>query len=162
LRVEKPFRAEHTYTQLINASPEIVFPLLCPVREVEWAKGWMPRLVISETGAAEEGCIFTTREAGAEATWIITHHDHAEGTIGFVKVLPEAVVTEIRIRLKDSGARRTEAIVTYRYTAISEEGQAYVSERTPEWYERFMRDWESELNAYLRSRESSSHERGSG
>jgi hypothetical protein len=33
-------RVTHTYTQKLDATPERVFPLLCPVREAEWADGW--------------------------------------------------------------------------------------------------------------------------
>jgi len=30
-----------------------VFPLLCPVLELKWAPGWMPEMVISQSGVVE-------------------------------------------------------------------------------------------------------------
>jgi hypothetical protein len=32
-------RVTRSYRQTINAAPEVVFPLLCPVRESEWLEG---------------------------------------------------------------------------------------------------------------------------
>lgn len=38
-------RITRTYGQTINASPEQVFPLICPVRETEWLDGWRYRMI---------------------------------------------------------------------------------------------------------------------
>ena len=53
MRIEKPKRVTRTYTQGLAGTPEVVFPLLCPVREADWIDGWDPVLVASETGVAE-------------------------------------------------------------------------------------------------------------
>ena len=53
MRISKPNRATHTYRQKLCATPARVFPLLCPVREREWADGWLPDLVITSSGVAE-------------------------------------------------------------------------------------------------------------
>ena len=60
MQITKPNRATHTYRQRLSASPGKVFPLLCPVREAEWADGWLPELVISSSGVAERDCVFIT------------------------------------------------------------------------------------------------------
>src|SRR5882672_10992531 len=60
MHIIKPNRASHTYRQRLCASPAKVFPLLCPVREAEWADGWLPELVISSSGVAECACVFIT------------------------------------------------------------------------------------------------------
>lgn len=50
-RVRKQFsRSQH-----VHASPEAIFPLLCPVREYDWIPGWDCRLVYTESGLAEAG-----------------------------------------------------------------------------------------------------------
>ena len=36
----KSIRVVKSYTMTINALPETVFPLLCPVREYEWIEPW--------------------------------------------------------------------------------------------------------------------------
>ncbi len=53
-------RIVHEFTQTNPAPPSAVFPLLCPVREGEWLPGWQYRLIWSDSGIAELGCVFTT------------------------------------------------------------------------------------------------------
>jgi len=52
MRISNPNRATHTYRQHLLAAPSKVFPLLCPVRETEWADGWLPEVVISVSGVS--------------------------------------------------------------------------------------------------------------
>ena len=60
-------RVTHEYIQTNAASPERVFPLLCPVREADWIPGWRYKLIYSESGVAELGCIFATEDAAVES-----------------------------------------------------------------------------------------------
>src|SRR2546427_12204443 len=53
-------RVTHEYTQTNDAPPEIVFPMLCPVREADWVPGWQYKMIYSKSGMAEAGCVFTT------------------------------------------------------------------------------------------------------
>ena len=53
-------RVVHEFTQTNPATPEKVFPLLCLVREDDWLPGWKYRLIYSDSGVAELGCVFTT------------------------------------------------------------------------------------------------------
>ena len=48
MRIMQPNRVTHTYQQRLKALPATVFPLLCPVRETEWANEWSPELVVSK------------------------------------------------------------------------------------------------------------------
>jgi hypothetical protein len=77
-------RVVHEFTQTNPAAPEKVFPLLCPVREGDWLLGWKYRLIYSDSGVAELGCVFTTPNppgsaapdrASAKTTWIVTLSD---------------------------------------------------------------------------------------
>jgi len=63
----KARRVAHEYTQTNPASPEKVFPLLCPVREADWIPGWRYTLIYSDSGVAELGCIFTTQDPAVES-----------------------------------------------------------------------------------------------
>ena len=36
-----------SFTHRIDAEPDKVFPLLCPVREYDWIKGWECRMIHS-------------------------------------------------------------------------------------------------------------------
>lgn len=151
----KSRRVTHEYTQTNNASPEQVFPLLCPVREAEWAPGWQYRLIYSDSGVAELGCIFTTPNppgrphASPEKTWIVTDYDPAAFRIGFVWVDPGRVATEIRIQLTRAAETTTKAKIQYRYTGLSEEGNREIETYDENWFRNMMEEWESAINEYL-------------
>jgi hypothetical protein len=44
----KSYRIAYEYTQTNPATPDKVFPLLCPVREADWLPGWQYRLIYSD------------------------------------------------------------------------------------------------------------------
>lgn len=154
-RLRRPFRVRHSYTQSLAAPPAEVFPLLCPVRECEWVPGWRPDWVLSESGVAEPGCVFQSpgeEEGTGPAVWVISRHDAAEHRLEMVKVIPGHTVTRLELALAADGAGGTRAMVSYEFTALSPDGEAFVRQRTAAWYEGFMRAWEAALNAYLMSR----------
>jgi len=145
-----PIRARHTYVQQLTGSPDQVFPLLCPVRELDWVNGWNPQQVISASGVAEAGCIFTTpTEDGGESLWVVTVYRPEEHRIEFLKITPGVTVGQIEIVLHPGETGGTAAHVTYAHTALSPEGERFVAGFTETAYEAFMREWEDELNYYL-------------
>lgn len=144
MKIERPLRIKRTYTQRLKAAPDRVFPLLCPVRETEWVNGWDPELVISGSGVAEAGCIFTV----GGSTWIVTKYDAVHFKISFLKVTPGETVAEIEIELERS-SDGTLAHIGYQYTAISPKGVTFVENFTEEYYDTFMKEWENECNHYL-------------
>jgi hypothetical protein len=154
--VRPPVRVTHTFTQTLDAPPAAVLPLLCPVREAEWVPGWSPALVLSDSGVAEPDCVFTTPDAAAgpdaEAIWTVLAQDADAGTVEMLKVTPGFLVVRLQVALRPAPDGRCLADVTYRYTALSASGEAYVAARTPEAYAAFMRDWERALNDFLRTR----------
>ena len=153
----KSYRVTHEYTQTNAAPPEKVFPLLCPVRERDWAPGWQYRMIYSDSGLAELGCIFTTPNPPSSGcvfpkkTWIVTDYDPSAFRIGFVWISPGRVATEIRAELKSAGQGETEARIRYRYTGLSPEGNREVEGYDREWFVAMMEEWESAINHYLRT-----------
>lgn len=156
MEIRPPVRVTHSYRQTLEGTPAEVLPLLCPVREADWVPGWMPGLVLSDSGVAEPDCIFTTTDAAAspeaEAIWTVLEQDSGAGTVEMLKVTPGFLVVRLTIALQPHGATGCTATVTYRYTALGPAGEAYVRARTPAAYAEFMRGWEDALNAYLRAR----------
>jgi hypothetical protein len=135
--------------QHLNAPPATVFPLLCPVRELEWVEGWNPGIVITDSGIAELGCVFTTRSEDAEAIWTVTEFEPEAGRIAFLKVTPEQTVADISVTLEPDGELKTIARVTYAHTALGPTGRRIVDEFTEVYFRTFMQGWEAALNAYL-------------
>lgn len=54
-------RFDYERELLLPSTTEKVFPLLCPVNEYEWFNGWKCTMVYSESGVAENNCIFYTK-----------------------------------------------------------------------------------------------------
>ena len=150
----------HEYTQTNPAPPEKVFPLLCPVREDDWLPGWQYRLIYSDSGVAELGCVFTTPNppasgahsgAASETTWIVTDYDPAAFRIAYVWINPGHIISELRIQLAaiERGATRTR--VRYRYTSLSPQGNRELEGYDQKWFEARMKNWETTINHYLRT-----------
>ncbi|KAB2878623.1 hypothetical protein F9K33_12575 [bacterium] len=148
MKIVKPSRVKRDYVQTLIGTPEAVFPLLCPVREAEWVNGWDPDLVISQSGLAELGCIFTIGPSDVKSIWIVTTYDPLNFKISFLKVTPAETVAVIDIELERSSGG-TLAHISYQYTAISAKGVTFVENFTEEYYDSFMKEWENECNHYL-------------
>jgi hypothetical protein len=151
MRVIEPFRVTRTYVQKIQAPPEEVFPLLCPVRETEWVKGWDPLAVYSRSGLAEPDCVFLTGDEEPESLWIITRRDCERFDLEIIKLTPWITVAKINISLRQNEASGTDATVTYTYTALSGAGEDFVNDYTESYYTDFMHHWESAMNDHLLS-----------
>ena len=150
--ISPPRRVTRTYTQRLVADTERVFPLLCPVREREWTRGWDPLAVYSISGFAENDCIFTTGEENPESIWVITEFDPVRYRLEIVKVSPGMTVARIFIRLAENESGNTDAQVVYMYTAIGLEGERFVKEYSQEFFDGFMQFSESALNSFLDGR----------
>lgn len=156
----KADRILHEFTQNNPAVPEKVFPLLCPVREGEWLPGWQYRLIYSDSGVAELGCVFTTpnppasgsqNQLSPETTWIVTNYDPSAFRIAFVWIDPGRVITEIRIQLSAGEQGTTRSHIRYRYTALSPEGNRELETYDQKWFKAKMKNWETTINHYLRT-----------
>ncbi|MBU1713789.1 MAG: hypothetical protein KKD47_11910 [Proteobacteria bacterium] len=146
--VAKPNRVTRTFTQKLEAEPSKIFPLLCPVREADWIDGWNPPFVFSESGVAELDCVFLTEASPINAIWYITRHEPGNGFVEMIKITPEVTAGKLTIQLNpvEGGS---EATITYSYTSLGPEGDAFVASFTEEYYQQFMRDWEARINHYL-------------
>ena len=145
-------RVSHEYTQTNAAPPEKVFPLLCPVREADWVPGWQYRLIYSESGVAEDGCVFSTpNEAGPETVWMVTHYDPAAFTIAYAWTQPGMIATQLRIALSPAPGGKTSTRIRYVYTGLSPAGNAVLDRYTPEWFRSKMQSWETAISHFLRN-----------
>jgi hypothetical protein len=84
----------------LQAPPERVFPLLCPVREALWIPGWSAEILHSASGVAELGCVFRTRdEEGRERVWTVSRYEPEAGRIQFVQFVAGLAVIRLDIAL---------------------------------------------------------------
>jgi hypothetical protein len=149
MNVRAPNRVTRTYKQRLNGSVSKVFPLLCPVREAEWIDGWSPVMVLTQSGVAEQDCVFITDAKVHDAIWYVTRHDAARGFVEMIKITPGVTACKLTIRVRPVKPG-CEAEVTYSHTSLGPEGDVFISSFTPEFYVQFMREWESRLNHFLK------------
>ena len=152
MEIRKPVRATRTFTQKLAASPERVFPLLCPVREADWLEGWDPLVVFTSSGVAEPGCVFMTKAAPHPAIWFVTRHEPERGFVEMLKISPEVTACRLQVQLAAT-SEGCEATITYSHTSLGPQGDVFVAGFTDEFYEGFMREWETRINHYLRTGE---------
>ena len=151
MRITEPNRTTRTYRQKLCASAAQVFPLLCPVREIEWADGWLPELVISSSGIAERDCVFITPDKPGKAIWYVTRHEPENWFVEMLKIVPGVTACRLEIQLTPNGDQCF-ADVTYSHTSIGAAGDEFVAKFTADFYQKFMQTWEKELNHFLKQR----------
>lgn len=145
-------RVVRTYRQTIDATPDAVFPLLCPVREAEWLDGWSYTMLYSASGLVEEGAVFTTAAAGEPDTvWVVTRHDPAARVVEFTRFTPGSRTCVLTIAVSPSGAARAHVDVSYAYTSIAPAGDAFLAAWTEDAFLQAVVFWEKSMNHYLRT-----------
>jgi hypothetical protein len=141
-------RLVRSFVQHIRASPDNVFPLLCPEREKEWLPGWDARMLYSASGLAELGAVFETRHERGTTMWLVT--DYAPPRrVCFARWQPDGLMVQIEITLGRRHDGSTAVCVCYTYTAISEDGAATLAAmRESQWLDT-MAFWEGSMNEWL-------------
>ncbi|HEC39054.1 hypothetical protein LCGC14_0515550 [marine sediment metagenome] len=110
-------RKVNTFSDTLNATPEQIFPLLCPAREADWIPEWHPELIYTNSGYAEENCVFRTGKSHLldEGIWTFTGYMPCE-YIEFVKIESD-IIQHCRIDLVQNSTRTT--TITFKITSTS-------------------------------------------
>lgn len=151
------FKVRHVikeYCQTIYASPDKIFPLLCPVREAEWLDGWRYTMIYSQSGLVEDGAVFSTPHEGEPDTvWVVTKHDPSNHRVQFARFTHQSrvCVIDIGVRLRDE--RSSYVDITYTYTGISPAGNKFICEITDDVFRSDMKQWENSVNYFLKTGE---------
>ncbi|MEJ2098951.1 MAG: hypothetical protein P8X68_03115 [Desulfobacterales bacterium] len=146
----KAKRVTRRYIQTLNAEPSVVHALICPVRETEWLDGWDYDLIFSQSGLAEAGCVFISRNKGEKDTiWMITKRDDQNFETEFARITPESRVASLTIRIEDGGNHTSRMHIAYTFTALNEEGNRFIENFTEQNFVQDMKFWEAALNHYL-------------
>jgi len=142
-------RIVREYVQLNAGQPDDVFPLLCPVRESEWAPHFKAEVVYSSTGVSEDGAIFqTTHGKDEKITWVITKYN-PNSLIEMMYIIPDTMLVSINIQIEKHDSRHAKTTIRYTYTSLSEKGNTKVEEFTEEKFNDQMKHWENAINYYL-------------
>jgi len=147
-------RSVESYEGKVEASPGEVFPLLCPVREYDWLDGWACDMIYSESGLAENNCVFKSEfVSGMEATWVTTKRDEENFLFEFIILFPELAVTRMDISLEDNEDGTTTLHWVRTFTGLSEGGNQLLAHFSGEPFNQRM-DWlVKSLNHYFKTGE---------
>jgi hypothetical protein len=131
-----------------------VFPLLCPVREHEWVQVWAAKMIYSQSGVAEKGCVFLTDfpQRGGQAIWVVSRHEPENNLIEFVIVYPGFMVDMLEITLKEQDSQTT-LTWSRTYTGLSQAGNDYIINKVDGLFEKMMSMVEKSLQHFCRTGE---------
>ena len=116
-------RARHF---IVPASPEQVFPLLCPLLEYQWIPGWRCELLQSDSGVAEEDCVFRTDFADqGPMVWVVSRYE-PPARIEFTCFVADSHVQRLKITLTAAGDA-TRLDWTNRWLAVGPRGDAWIA-----------------------------------
>ena len=122
--------------------------MLCPVREADWIEDLNPDVVFSNSGIEEPDCVFLTGRSPDNAIWYITRHEQESSFVEMTKITPNVTACRLTIQLHPWVSGST-ATITYTHMSLGPEGDASIDAFTEDYYIRFMRDWEAQINHYL-------------
>ncbi len=142
-------RAVIAATMKLCAPPEKVFPLLCPVLEYDWIDGWDCDLVFTQSGVAEQDCVFVTHFPGEEGeVWSVNRYE-PHGRIEFTRFLPGKRVMRYVITVEDDGAGGSNLVWTKIMTGLSSGALAGLESTAPEQHAAMVERLKRMLGHYL-------------
>lgn len=142
-------RRHFSQSQHIMALPVAVFPLLCPVRELDWLPEWDCRPFYTASAVAELGCAFQTDRIadGGLDIWVITH-DEPSARVKFVRMNSLRVMQyDIRLQPADDGS--PVLVREQRITALNDDGDRHVAALREADFTAMIANIETLLNRYL-------------
>lgn len=149
MKIIQPVRKRHSCNQVWKGTRDEVFPLLCPVKEKDWTPGWDPKLVVSNSGAIEQECLFVEADTPNDAIWVVSKHDPVNFEVAMYRIVPEVIVGRLAITLDSEEGKSTNASVSYEQTALGKDGEKIVNEFTAESFTEFMDEFTLAINHYL-------------
>ena len=147
-------RISRTSIITLNAPLKKVFPLFGPIKEKEWADGWSPEIVYSNTNLLEEHMVFKIESHGhgeTDYTWIVTKYMPEQSLIEYTVFTMERFWFITIKCSKNNDNLKTDAEITYTYTGLTEKGNAINEKALQHMYSRDLKDWEEAINYYLKT-----------
>jgi len=147
----KPERIRKIASFTVHAPIEKVFPLFGPIREKEWAAGWEPEIIFSNSDEADEHMIFKTsgKHHDEEFLWIITQFRPEEHLVEYTVSTVDRIWF-VRVQC-ESRNEETLATVSYTYTGLNNRGNEMNMEALDKMFANNLADWEEAINYYIKT-----------
>lgn len=141
-------RIVRKFSTILSSPPGEVFPLLCPVKEYDWIPAWQCRLIYSESGYAELGCVFSTdfKDHSGPEIWVVCTYEKNR-LIGFVKTGAHCTTrydVSLKQTLTGSTIRWAQEI-----TSVDDQGDLIIDKMTEKVYDEKMKQINKLLDYYL-------------
>jgi hypothetical protein len=140
-------RTERSHSFVVARPLAESFALFTPEGERAWAQGWDPRYVYPADGRTEQGMVFITTHNQETTIWTLVRHDPGAGIVEYLRVTPGARIASVLVQCAGIDAARTRVTVVYRFTGLSEAGNAYVRAMDEPHYRAFIDGWDSAIEA---------------
>jgi len=114
------------------------FELFTPTGERRWARGWDPSFPAPVPDETTPGAVFETR-GHRPTTWVVAACERPR-CITYANVSERSRAGLVRVCCEEDRDGTTTARVTYDMTALSEDGDASLSEFAA-GYQQFMEHW---------------------
>jgi hypothetical protein len=145
------FRIVREGTMELKAGAGTVFPLLCPVKEEDWIDGWSDvcTLIYTDSGIAEEACIFETGIPGEDSElWICSKYDPEKAEIEYIKHIAGTAIIKWSMAVRDvRGGSAIHAV--YNATGWGGKGEAFIRHMAEKGIEQLFASLEQEINYYV-------------
>lgn len=136
----------------LNAEAKTVFPLLCPVKEDEWIDGWedICTMVYTDSGIAEEGCIFETDiPLEGKSLWICSMYDAENTKIEYIKHIFGKAIIKWRTEVRDIEGGCSLMQSRYVATSLSKEGRKVVESLGNKGFTELMEGLQERINYFF-------------
>lgn len=154
-------RISKTKTITLYGSLEDVFPLFGHIRESEWAAGWNPEILYSNSDQIEEHMVFRTPSHHGhqepDYIWTVVKHIPEEAHIEYQASTPERLWWITIQCCDDIPNQTTLAEITYTYTGLTNLGNAINEKALQSIFAHDFKDWETAINHYLKTGERLEH-----
>ncbi|MFW9971741.1 MAG: hypothetical protein ACFFDF_16230 [Candidatus Odinarchaeota archaeon] len=119
-------RSTDKFSRTFNATPEQIFPLLCPTREADWIPGWEAELIYTKSGYAEDKCVFRTDPSNSMGGTLWTFTGYKPNKyVEFVRFEPD-ILLHVKIDVIQNDNETTTMTWNITSTAISEKGNSLI------------------------------------
>ncbi|MBW2429736.1 MAG: hypothetical protein JRF56_12305 [Deltaproteobacteria bacterium] len=145
----------HTKAFKMNVPIADIFPLFSPEGEKHWVPGWDYKNVMGTTELSDDYVFLTkTHDHGtSDAIWIVKKYDPKLHFVQFYKIEPGEKIGVVTVKCTELEASKTMIRVTYKYLALSKNGEEFITVFNESTYEEFIDEWQKLLTNYFKSKD---------
>ena len=134
----------------LNGPIDEVFHLFTPIGEKKWAEGWEPKIIYPQSQDTQTGMVFSTRHIDEHLTyWVIVDYNSEEHFIQYVNFIYDFRSVVLKIKCNRIDENKTEAVINYCYTGLSEKGNKFIDTVTKDKQKEYIESWQADINNHL-------------